>query len=364
MNMSATVTESANLPQRQAQHHAVTFTGNGREYFGIWIVNVLLSIVTLGIYSAWAKVRRMQYFARNTQIDGASFDYHGDPKAILKGRLIAFALFAIYQFAGIAHPFLGVGVAIVLAGVMPALLLRSLRFRLYNLSYRGLRFHFSGSMKEAYLVLLAWPLAIVFSVGLLLPMFQQRLKRFQHRNSAFGQTPFSFNASVKSFYWVYLQALGLALVALVLIGGIAFAVAFSSSLLGGGSELLQKQHVVLFASLLPITFIVLIWIVLQPFMAARMQNLIWRHTALSDHRFDSRVSAGTLFGIHLSNLFFMIITLGFYRPFAVARLYRYQAEAITLLASGTLDEFIAANSQGPGATGDEMAEMFDIDIAL
>ena len=68
MNMSATVTESANLPQRQAQHHAVTFTGNGREYFGIWIVDVLLSIVTLGIYSAWAKVRRMQYFARNTQI--------------------------------------------------------------------------------------------------------------------------------------------------------------------------------------------------------------------------------------------------------------------------------------------------------
>lgn len=47
MNMSATVTESTSLPQREAQHHAVTFTGNGREYFGIWIVNVLLSIVTL-----------------------------------------------------------------------------------------------------------------------------------------------------------------------------------------------------------------------------------------------------------------------------------------------------------------------------
>ena len=219
-------------------------------------------------------------------------------------------------------------------------------------------------MKEAYLAFLAWPLAVVLSVGLLLPMFQQRLKRFQHRNSAFGQTPFSFNASVKSFYWVYLQAVGLALAALVLIGGLAFVVAFSSSLLGGDNASLQKQHFVLFASLVPIIFILLIWIVLQPFMAARMQNLIWRHTALSDHRFDSRVSAGTLFGIHLTNLLLMIVTLGFYRPFAVARLYRYQAEAITLIASGTLDDFIAANTQGPGATGDEMAEMFDIDIAL
>ena len=255
MNMSATVTESANLPQRQAQHYAVTFTGNGREYFGIWIVNVLLSIVTLGIYSAWAKVRRMQYFARNTQIDGASFDYHGDPKAILKGRLIAFALFALYQFASVAHPFLGLGVAIALAGVMPALLLRSLRFRLYNLSYRGLRFHFSGSMKEAYLAFLAWPLAVVLSVGLLLPMFQQRLKRFQHRNSAFGQAPFSFDAPVKSFYWIYLQAFGLAFAAVALIGGVACFVAFSSSMLGSDSTTIQKQHIALFASLVPITLI-------------------------------------------------------------------------------------------------------------
>ena len=364
MNMSATVTESANLPQRQAQHHAVTFTGSGREYFGIWIVNVLLSIVTLGIYSAWAKVRRMQYFARNTQIDGASFDYHGDPKAILKGRLIAFALFAIYQFAGIAHPFLGVGVAIVLAGVMPALLLRSLRFRLYNLSYRGLRFHFSGSMKEAYLVFLAWPLAIVFSVGLLLPMFQQRLKRFQHRNSAFGQTPFSFNASVRSFYGIYLQAI-VVLLLIVVSGSVATGL-FSSALAGVVGLLtdIRKGSVSFFLGIIPAVVALSIWLAFRTFLAARLQNLIWRHTALSDHRFDSRVSAGTLFGIHLSNLFFMIITLGFYRPFAVARLYRYQAEAITLLASGTLDEFIAANSQGPGATGDEMAEMFDIDIAL
>jgi hypothetical protein len=34
------------------------FTGSGAEYFGIWIVNLLLTILTLGIYSAWAKVRR------------------------------------------------------------------------------------------------------------------------------------------------------------------------------------------------------------------------------------------------------------------------------------------------------------------
>ncbi len=33
------------------------FHGSGGEYFRIWIVNLCLTIVTFGIYTAWAKVR-------------------------------------------------------------------------------------------------------------------------------------------------------------------------------------------------------------------------------------------------------------------------------------------------------------------
>ena len=36
---------------------ALRFTGSGSEYFKIWIVNVLLTIITLGMYYPWAKVR-------------------------------------------------------------------------------------------------------------------------------------------------------------------------------------------------------------------------------------------------------------------------------------------------------------------
>ena len=77
------------------QETPVVFTGKAGEYFGIWIVNLLLSIVTLGIYSAWAKVRRKKYFYNNTLIDGVGFDYHANPIAILKGRVIAFVLFVL-----------------------------------------------------------------------------------------------------------------------------------------------------------------------------------------------------------------------------------------------------------------------------
>ncbi len=67
------------------------FTGQAGEYFRIWIVNICLTLVTLGIYSAWAKVRRKRYFYGNTLLNEAGFDYLADPKAILRGRLIEVA---------------------------------------------------------------------------------------------------------------------------------------------------------------------------------------------------------------------------------------------------------------------------------
>jgi hypothetical protein len=63
----------------------LTFTGSGAEYFRIWVVNLLLTLATLGIYSAWAKVRRLQYFDRNTQLAGATFDFHGAPRPCCAG---------------------------------------------------------------------------------------------------------------------------------------------------------------------------------------------------------------------------------------------------------------------------------------
>src|ERR1700742_5249025 len=75
------------------------FTGTGASYFGIWIVNLLLTIVTLGIYSAWAKVRRLQYFYRNTQLADSSFDFQGSPIKILIGRVTAVLLFVGYNIS-------------------------------------------------------------------------------------------------------------------------------------------------------------------------------------------------------------------------------------------------------------------------
>ncbi|MEN9868171.1 MAG: hypothetical protein RL748_3761, partial [Pseudomonadota bacterium] len=143
--LSMPSTSSRHRPATQ-QLHRLQFTGTGAEYFRIWVVNLLLTILTFGVYSAWAKVRRLQYFYRNTQLAGAIFDYHGNPKAILKGRILALVLIAAYKISSGISLAATVVVVVILTAITPWLLARAFRFKMVNSSYRGLRFNFNGSV--------------------------------------------------------------------------------------------------------------------------------------------------------------------------------------------------------------------------
>src|SRR5689334_7776283 len=99
--------------------HPFQFTGDAREYFRIWIVNLALSVVTLGIYSAWAKVRTNRYFYANTWVAGAPFQYLAQPLPILKGRLIAVAVFGSYVVSGHVSAKLQLALAGVVALIVP-----------------------------------------------------------------------------------------------------------------------------------------------------------------------------------------------------------------------------------------------------
>jgi uncharacterized membrane protein YjgN (DUF898 family) len=338
-----------------------TFCGTGSEYFRIWIVNILLTVLTLGIYSAWAKVRQTQYFYRNTRLAGTGFDYHGNPIAILKGRIIAALLFLSYYAAGAVSPVAGGVAFVILLSVLPWLIGRSLRFRFYNTSYRGLRFRFTGTTADAYKVFLLLPIAAVLTLGALAPMWHQRLKRYLHSNAWYGRTQFSFDATVGGFYRVYLAAFGLLLA--LIAGGILLVVPFvMGGLAGAGTSagaigltvgLLAAMAMYVFAS-------VAMW----AFITARVQNLAWNHTQLGPHRFVSTIEAGRLVLITVTNLLGMLVTLGLFKPFAEVRVTEYLLSTSTVVVSGNLNEFVAGGQLEIGATGEEAVEMFDIDLAI
>src|SRR5882672_4287789 len=132
----------------------IRFTGSGSEYFRIWIVNLLLTIVTLSLYHPWAKVRRLRYFYGNTLVDGHALDFHGDPKKMLRGYLLVGLMVILYSVAGKFSPTAGLVAFLIVGAIWPALFKASMQFRLANTSWRGLRFRFKGDVGGSYKAML------------------------------------------------------------------------------------------------------------------------------------------------------------------------------------------------------------------
>jgi uncharacterized membrane protein YjgN (DUF898 family) len=126
------------------QKHKFEFTGNAKEYFGIWIVNLFLSIITLGIYTAWAKVRRVRYFYGHTYLDGHNLEYHAKPKSILIGRIIVVGILIVMNILVSIAPLAGVLVIFYLIA-LPWVINQAIRFNARVTSYRNVRFNFKGT---------------------------------------------------------------------------------------------------------------------------------------------------------------------------------------------------------------------------
>jgi len=347
---------------QQASRGQFDFTGSGSEYFRIWIVNLVLTILTLGIYSAWAKVRRLQYFYRNTSLFDSTFDYHGNPIAILKGRLLAVGLLVAYNVTAAISPVLGLVVFAGLLGVLPLLLQRSICFKLHNSSYRGIRFRFLGTVAEAYKVFLGWVALGYVTLGLLFPFAHQRIKAYQHNNAAYGTTSFNFDARVGSFYALYGKLILLVLLPAILFGVAMAGLGVFTAFKAENAQQAQQVAGVMILGL--VVFYLALYLLIGPWFAARSQNLVWNHTGLAEHRFVSSARARDLLVLYVTNFVLIIITVGLFKPFADIRLARYRLSRMALDVAGGIDQFVAQQQQAISAAGEETADVFDVDISF
>lgn len=363
----------------QARTLPLAFTGSGAEYFRIWIVNLLLTIVTLGIYSAWAKVRRLQYFDRNTTVDGAAFDFHGKPLAILKGRIVAVLLLALYQYAFGFSITAGLIVVAALLLVLPFLLRGALRFRLHNTSWRGLRFGFTGTPALAYATFIPPMLmfmlpgvagallaggtarapspwfALFGLIYLVWPLMHAAIKRYQHAHIRFAGVDSVYTLKTRRFWPPYL----LAFATMVVLGIVAAVVLPLFARLGSRGAVSPLVLVALallaYGALLS----------LFPYLQARLGNLVWSHSGFPGLSITSDMTFRGLLKLHALNTILTLLTIGLFRPFAVVRTQRYILAHLHITSSIDID---ALESAGKGAdvnaVGDGAADFLGIDFAL
>jgi uncharacterized membrane protein YjgN (DUF898 family) len=337
------------------------FRGDPKEYFRIWIVNTALTILTLGIYSAWAKVRKQRYFYSSTSLAGSAFGYHGDPVRILKGRIIAVVLLGVYFFSGRISAY-GSLVAIALVAVLtPWLVVKSRMFAMRVTSWRGLRFDFLEDYAGAYHALLGWLILGFISFGLLMPRFSRERYRFIVTRSRFGQTTFECNPGIGRFYKTAFVAIGLT-IPIVVVGGLITALILQGLVISGGekSSATSVLSTVLSVALYAVTFPVMLG-----YTQSRNLNEVFGRTSLGPHQLHCKLSASRLIGIYFTNLLGMVCTLGLYTPWAQVRLARYRLECLELEARGSLDDFVAATDAAvPAAAGEELTSFFDLDFGF
>jgi len=343
----------------------ISFTGTGMEFFKIWIVNVGLSIVTLGIYSAWAKVRTKRYFYGNTIVEGTAFSYDANPISILKGRILAVVIFGLYSVILRVMPAFGPKVAIAVTAlvfiiyvlVIPWFIMKSVKFNMRYSSYRNIRFGFDGTYLEVLLYWIVMYIVGVFTLGLFFPYASFLQKKYLIEKSRYGKTNFENNATGGYFYICYIGAYFVVSV-IALIVGMVFFILLN---LFGGFSFDEKSIRMLFI-LYPV--FILIMVAVNVGVRVLIFNHMLGHTSIGEKKIFSEMKAMDMVKIYVVNIFAVLFSLGMLIPWALVRVYKYRIEHVSLSESGDMDSFEAAENEDITALGDEVGEIFDLDISF
>lgn len=302
------------IPVFSSRHFRWHGTGGG--LLSLYIIMFLLSMVTVSIYSFWGRTNIRRYIARETEMDGERFDYHGTGKELLIGWMKAMALFAVLiVIAGALVVVMGEEKGQVAASlliyaaflfVVPLAMVGAWRYRFSRSSYRGIRFSFRGKAGEFVKIYVAGMLLTVVTLSLYAPVFQNNIRRFLCDNTYYGTARFAYD--------------------------------------GAGGALFGKWCLALLLAI-PTLGISLVWYWVERF------RYYWNHTTFQGARFRAEVPVAGMVWLYVSNLLITIFTLFIGYTWTQARTLRYMLRHLTL--DGSLSyEMIRQQALEAGAMGE------------
>jgi uncharacterized membrane protein YjgN (DUF898 family) len=308
--------------------HQYRFLGDGGTLFEIRVRNLLLSLLTLGIYSFWGKARVRRYLCGQIELLEDRFVFHGTGRELLMGWLKAVPVLGfIVLFPNVLPLFwqtpeallagqLAVFAAILL--LVPVASAGAYRYRLNRMSWRGIRFSFRGSTFRFVLVYVGGYLLLVLSLGLYSPFLHARIERYLLNHSWFGDTRFAFDGHGRHLV-------------------LAFLCAGPLTLLSFG----------------------LFW----PWYAALRSRYCWAHTTVAGARFRCTATGAGLLGLWTGNFLLIVGTLGFGISWATARTLRYWANHLEL-SGGLALEAIRQDELAASAVGESFADFLGFDFGV
>lgn len=328
--MAVAVEEPAAVlrPAEPAQVGRVVLRADGSSLFAIRVVNLLFSLLTLGVYSFWGKARVRRYICGQAEFDDDRFVFHGTGKEMLIGWLrglpvLGFVVFFPYILPVLWQHRYSLAVA-QLSAFGAALLLWPVaragahRYRLNRMSWRGIRFSFRGSTWRFLVMSIAGYLTTIVTLGFYLPFFQMRIRRFLLDRAYFGDRAFRFSGRGADILLNYLCAVPLAFMTL----GFSWA-----------------------------------W------WSALRQRYYWDHTTFAGARFRCHVTGGKLLWLWMGNFLIAVPTLGLGMSWVTLRSLRFWTRHIEVI--GDLDlATVHQDARAASAMGESFADFLGFDFGF
>jgi uncharacterized membrane protein YjgN (DUF898 family) len=341
----------------------LAYDGKISELFGIFLLNLLLTIITFGIFRFWAITRIRRYLWSHMRFEGTRLNYTGKGKELFLGFLLAM-LILLLMFAGAAalagllamvHPVLAtIPMVVAYVGIFilfGAAHFSAQRYRLSRTEWRGIRGGMVGSAPRYGLAWVLYLLLVIVTLYQAIPWMQVGLARRRINATRFGSAVFHFEGRAGRLYPAWLATIIGYVLMLAVIGGVVAVFAWptlshmsAGGLKGPGMEVAMR-HLLPVIGLGLIAFVTLSGLLATWYYARLVRLLVGNTNAViagDTLRFSSTVTAGALLWLVVSNLLIALFTLGLGLPIVMHRTARYISG--TTRMAGTFDAAVLAQS--------------------
>jgi uncharacterized membrane protein YjgN (DUF898 family) len=311
-------------PVQQPPTLAFSCDAAGSALLGLYLKTLLLSIITLGIYSFWGRAEIRRYLYSSTLAGDDRFAWHGTGKELLLGWLKAAGLicafYVIYFGLSLANktygPLLGVlFFYLLLFAIAPWVVVGVLRYRLSRTSLRGIHFGCRADAREFAKVYYKSLILTILTLGLYSPWFVNDIRAFLAPNCSYGDQPFGYD--------------------------------------GQGKDLFPSWLLFIFL-VFPTLYLMAFW------YAARQERYVVGHTTWRSARMNSTLRGRDILWLMLTNFALIVFTLGVGLPWARLREVRLYCRTTTL-ENFTGFEPVRQRTMAATATGESIGSLLEVD---
>ncbi len=270
--------------------HKFSFKGTGGQLFIIQLVNVLLCIVTLGIYYPWARVNVMRFLYEESLFQGQPFTFHGTGKEMFIGFLKLIGIYALIALMVVYGGGIGIALAyFALLLLIPVAIHGLYKYRMSRSSWQDIRFSYHGDLGELIKICVKGILLTILTFGIYGAWFSMELNRYVIGNVQAGSAKFGFDGKGNEYFKIFFIGYLLTIVTFGIYG---------------------------------------FWWIRDLF------NFSYNHTFINleeeSYAFKGNITVGKVFELTIVNILIVVFTLGIGTPWALVRTLRYSFDHIEL----------------------------------